>query len=68
MNNESEKKIITFPVWDLESNEIVEMYMDEDDYKAMVAAEDSIEKSRQERRQKLREEEKLSLRYVRSKD
>lgn len=68
MNNESEKKIITFPVWALENNEIIEMYMDEDDYKAMVEAEDSIEKRRQECKRKLREEEKLALRYARSKD
>lgn len=44
------------------------MYMDEDDYKAMVEAEDSIEKRRQECKRKLREEEKLFLRYARSKD
>ena len=60
-----EKKIVKFPVWDLETDEIIEMEMDADDYEAMCKSEDEAEKKREEARQRDREETWESLKYAR---
>jgi hypothetical protein len=62
---EPEKKIVTFPVWDLDTDEIIEMTMDEEDYKAMVAAEEAYDKEQEERRKRRDEEDADAWRYAR---
>jgi len=52
-------------VWDLETDEIIEMEMDADDYEAMCKSEDEAEKKREEARQRDREETWESLKYAR---
>lgn len=42
--NEPEKKIVKFPVWDMETDEIIEMEMNEEDYNDMIKAEEEQEK------------------------
>jgi hypothetical protein len=54
---EPENKITKFPAWDLDTDEIIEMEMDADDYKAMCEAEDKYAKEKEERRRELRREE-----------
>lgn len=62
MSDES-KKQVNFPVWDQETDELVEM--DEDDYKAMEEYEQKLEFERSERRKYHRELEKRGLRHSR---
>jgi hypothetical protein len=59
------KKQATFPVWDQETDEIIEMIMDEDDYQAMVEYEEQMEFERKERRERLRKEEHAAFRLDR---
>lgn len=66
--SEPEKKIVKFPVWDMEIDEIIEMEMDEEDYNAMVEAENQEEKRREECRKRQREEEWENLRWIRDDD
>jgi hypothetical protein len=60
----SEKKTVLIPVWDLETDEIIEMEIDQEALDAMDAATEEIEKRREEARRREREE----LRYVRDDD
>lgn len=57
------KKQVSFPVLDMETGEVEELYMDEDAYQAMVEYEEQQEFERKERRGRLRREEHESLRY-----
>ena len=51
-----EKKIVKFPVWDLEIDEIIEMEMDADDYEAMCKAEEEARIKQEEMRKHAMEE------------
>jgi hypothetical protein len=59
------KKEVSFPVWDQETNEFIEITMDVDDYNAMVAYEEAYAKEQEERRKRRLEEEYAALRYDR---
>jgi len=65
MSNEPEKKQVEFQVWNLETDEIETLTMDEDDYNDMVEYEKQYEKEREERRKRRREEEHRLMRYDR---
>lgn len=63
-----EKKIVTFPVWDLDTNEIIDMEMDADDYEAMCKAEEEASKRQREALDRIYEEERDAWRYARDDD
>ena len=50
-------KEVRFMVYDQETDEVIEMTMDADDYDAMVEYEKRLEFERHERRERLRKEE-----------
>ena len=57
-------EVITFPVIDQETGEIIEITMDKIDYQNMLMAEEEAELKRQERILRLEAEEYDSLRYL----
>lgn len=59
------KKQVSFPVWDLETNEIEEFHMDEDDYNDMVEMEKQQEKEREERHKRHAQEDHGAYIYSR---
>lgn len=59
-----EKKIVKIPVWDLETDEIIEMEIEQEALDAMDEATRKIE----ERREAARKREREELRYVRDDD
>jgi hypothetical protein len=59
-----EKKTVKIPVWDLETDEIIEMEIDQEALDAMDAATEECERRREEARKRERE----LLRYVRDDD
>lgn len=61
-------KIIKFPVWDLETDEIIEMEMDEESYHAMVAADKEQEELEKEIRLREQEERRIALRCAKRND
>lgn len=63
-----EKKTVKFPVWDLETDEIIEMEMDEDSYNAMIAAEKEAEEHEKEIEKEQREEGWRILQCIRDDD
>lgn len=63
-----EPKQVKFPVLDGETGEIEEMWMEEEDYQAMVDYENQMEFERKEKRERLQREEHESLRYDRDFD
>lgn len=56
-------KTIIFPVWDLDTHEIIEITMDKIDYQNMLIAEEEVELKRQARLRQLEAEENESFRY-----
>lgn len=60
----NEKKTVLIPVWDLETDEIIEMEIDQEALDAMDEATRKIE----ERREEARKREREALRYVRDDD
>ena len=59
----NENKQITITVWNLDTDEIEELFMDEDDYNAMIAAEKQYEEEQEALRKRLEEEEWNGYRY-----
>lgn len=57
--------MIKIDVWNLDTDEMEELYMDEDEYNAMIEYETREEFERNERCERLRREEYESLRYSR---
>lgn len=60
-----EKKIVKFPVWDLETDEIIEMEMDADDYEAMCKAEEEASKKQREALDRIYEEDARAWEFSR---
>lgn len=60
----NEKKTVKIPVWDLETDEIIEMEIEQEALDAMDEAQREIE----ERREAARRREREELRYVRDDD
>lgn len=46
-----QKKVVKFPVWDQETDQIIEMEMDADAYEAMCKAEEEYEQKMKELRE-----------------
>lgn len=59
-----EKKIVKIQVWDMETDQIIEMEIDQDDLDAMDAEEERIRKLQEE----AYEEEREAWKYVRGED
>jgi hypothetical protein len=59
-----EKKTVKIPVWDLETDEIIEMEIDQEALDAM----DEATRKAEERREEARKREREDLRYVRDDD
>jgi hypothetical protein len=53
----TEKEIVKFQAWDLDTDDIIEVEMDADDYRDMCEAEDKAEKEKEERRKERRRQE-----------
>lgn len=60
----SEKKIVKIPVWDLETDEIIEMEIDQEALDAMDAA----SKEAEDRREEALKRDREAWRYVRDDD
>lgn len=60
----NEKKIVKIPVWDLETDEIIEMEIEQDALDAMDAADKEVE----ERREEARKQDREAWRYARDDD
>ena len=62
----NENKQVKLVVWNLDTDEIENVFMDEQDYQDMIAYEAEIEKKDQERRKRLRQEEAYAARFDRN--
>lgn len=60
-----EKKTVKFPVWDQETDEIIELEMDADDYEAMCKAEDEAYRKLREGMDYAYEQDRAAWEFIR---